>query len=253
MAGENLNPDPADEGEGKPNDEIAGLTAALKASRQKAREAETQAAEYRGRAEALEQTAGRRDANAPKELSAAELRIGVEEGRMTEDEAEAIKERQSERRIGDRLTSRFQTELVGSRLAEKVDDGIGRYKAAIPEIVDRDSVQFTKMTGEFDFLVSLGHDPKDARTELLAARAAFGSIESIEAAGKPRPRETFSETGGGAEPDEGGERSDGWPKEMPADSRRYYQDLINKRVLPDVAAAKAEWGYKPKHGPRHAA
>ena len=251
MAGENLNPDPANEGNGELKKEVEGLKAAAVAERRKRQEAETRAAHAEGQVQGLSNRPNGSDA--PKEVSTAELRTAVDEGRMTEAEAEGIRDRQSERRIETKLTGKFEDVLSSRQMTERVGTEIGRYKTAVPEIADQDSVQFTKARGEFDYLVSLGHDPKDPRTELQAARAAFGSIESLEAVGEKRPRETYSETGGGADPDDAGDDNSGWPKAMNADSRRYYQDLINKGVYSDRKAAVEEFSYKPKHGPRHAA
>ncbi len=252
MAGENLNPESDSEDDGKPNDnETEGLKAALTAERRKRQEAEVREAASRGRAEALAQTRPKDDARPV--LSAADLRVAVDEGRMTEDEAEQIRSRQSEQRITSTVTANLSEALTSQKVSERADTEIGRYKTAVPEITDRDSVQFTKLQAEFDNLVSYGHDSKDPRTEALAARAAFGPVETLEGVGKAKPRETYGETGGGAEPDDGGGDKDGWPKDMSAGHRRYYDDQINQGVLVDRKAAIAEFNYKPKNRPRHAA
>ena len=254
MAGENLNPDPASEGDGKPKEPMVP-SAALEDERHKRQRLEVELAESRGREQGVAQANSSRPADAQqKDLSAADLRVAVDEGRMTEDEAEGIRTRQSERRITSTVTASLSDQLAGQKVAERADTEIGRYKAAVPEIADKDSVQFAKLQTEFRNLVSYGRDASDPTTEALAARAAFGPIDSLEAAGRPKPRETYVETGGGRDPDEaGGDDKDGYPKDMPADSRRYYDDLIAKGAVADKAAAVKEFRYQGKHKPRYAA
>ncbi len=251
MTGENLNPDPDSEGEGKSTDENEGLKAALTAERRKRQTAETEAAEFRGQVEGLQQV-NRSVASAPKDLSAADLRVAVDEGRMTEDEAGSIRDSQSERRITATVTESLSGKIDGQRTADKVGGEIARYKTIVPEITDHGSVQFAKVKNEFEYLTTHGYDAKDPRTELMAARAAFGPLDALETAGEAKPRETFSETGGGAEPDGGGS-GDNWPKNMTADQRTYYDDQINQGVFTDKKAALEEFNYKPKHKPRRAA
>ena len=252
MADEELTPDP-DETKGNGKDEIAGLTNALTDERRKRQTAEVEAAELRGQIQGQSTATNdsKREPEAPKPLSAAELRAAVTEGRITEDEADNIREKQIEKRLEKRLSDRLDGALSSRATAQRVSDEIVRYKQAVPDILDRDSPAFKKLRTEFDYMVSLGNEANDPRTELLAARAAFGDIAQLETVAGQRPRETHSETGGHAEPTEaGGKRSDGWPKDMPEANRRYYQDLINKGIYRDQKSAVEEYQYKPKHQPR---
>ncbi len=252
MAGENLNPDPDEKGEGKPNDEAEGYKKAMIAERLKRQAAETEAAELRGRVQGMA-TAQPKATDTPKPLSAAELRQAVDDGRISDDQAQEIRDRQIEQGVESRLESKFETRMATRDVLERVNGEIGRYKTAVPDLLDRSSDVFAKVQSEFEDLVSLGHDANDKRTELSAARAVFGSITALEAAGKPYPRETHQETGGRGEGGEGSSVKDGWPKDMSSDTRRYYDDQINQGALADRKAAIAEWSYEPKHKPRHAA
>lgn len=242
MAGEDLNPDPnKKEGEGEP----MVPRSALEAERHKRQTAEQSAAEYRGQVQGM--SVAKPEVDSPKELSAAELRQAVDEGKLTEDESEAIKGRQIEKRVTAKVTEEVETRLAGKNLSERVSTDIGRYKQAIPDLADSDSAAFKKVQAEYTYLTQQGYDANDPRTELIAVRAAFGDVDQLQKI-KPGTRETHQETGGHQET--GAESADGAPKDMPADTKRYYQDQINQGVVIDWEAAKAEYSYKPKHSPR---
>ena len=242
MAGEDLNPDPDEKkGEGEP----MVPRSALEAERHKRQAAETSAAEYRGQVQGM--TVAKPEADPPKEPSIADLRQAVVEGQLTEDESEAIKARQIERRVTAKVTEEVETKLAGKNLSERVSTDIGRYKQAIPDLADSDSAAFKKVQAEFTYLTQQGYEADDPRTELIAVRAAFGDVDQLQKI-KPGTRETHQETGGHQE--HGAESADGAPKDMPADTKRYYQDQINQGVVVDWEAAKAEFSYKPKHTPR---
>ncbi len=80
----------------------------------------------------------------------------------------------------------------------------------------------------------------------------FGPPDKLKADKGKLVLETHQETGGSADGGSAGNETGGWPKDMKADTRRYYEGQINQGIVPDIAAAKAEWSYKPKHRPSHA-
>ena len=235
--------DPAKE---KGDEQLVPLSA-LEDERRKRQSAERRVAEQEGYARAQAQKPA---SDAPKELTSAELQLAVDENRMTAADAEAIRDRQIERRVETRVAKRSDAkELANAASAE-----LGRYIQAIPDLADPGSAAFEKVKDEYNYLVGLGYDADDRRTELLAARTAYGDVSKLEKIAQPKDRETHQETGGGREPAaDGATRADGWPKEMSADHRRYYEDQINQGALKDRAAALEEITYKPKHRPSHAA
>lgn len=246
--------------EGNPDndDPVAGLRAAVTAERTKRQEAEgrmhdleTQLAEMRGRVDGMATSQSKKDTAQP-EMTAVQLRQAVEEGRISEDQAEEIRLNQAEKRIRESVTAEVKQELTGRDMAARVSTEIGRYKSLVPGINDRSSEQFAKLKGEYDYLVSMG-DPGDATTELKAARAAFGPVAALEAAGKPKDRESWAESGGASDPGDRGGAKDGPPKDMPAKHREYYRKQIASGFYPDWEAVRKEWSYKPQHGRRSAA
>ncbi len=219
----------------------------------RAEKAERELAEARGYERGRQETEAAQPAqDPPKELSPAELQQAVDEQRMTAAEAEAIRDRQMERRVEAKVSKRVEQQTEVQAIANRTSAELDRYTKAIPALGDQSSAEFEKVKGEFNYQVSLGM-PADKRTELLAVRAAFGDVSKLEKIGDPAPPESHQETGGGRDPGADGARSDSWPKDMPAKHRKYYDSQINKGILADRKAAVKEWSYKPKHNPRYAA
>ena len=255
MAEQTDHPDPDTEGKGAGQDQKAkGLEAAEHAERRKRQALETENAQLRGQIEGLTAapTADRGGNGQPQiqeqELTPAELTQAVTEGRLTEGEAEAIRERKRERRIDRRIDERVETTVAVRDINARVSDEIARYRQVIPDLNDKASSAWQKIEAEFDNLVSLGNDSKNTRTQLMAARAAVGPIANLEKAAPPEARESYTETGGGAPGgEEGGGSADAWPKDTTADQKAYYNDLIGKGIYTrESAVAELKHGAERK-------
>jgi hypothetical protein len=254
MAGTNLNPDPTETGEGEPQDQRTVPLKALEDERHKRQSLENEAAELRGRVQGL--TVSRADAPthaapAPKDLTPAELRVAVDEGRLDQGQADEIRDRQLERRVETRLAGQLETTLTERARVERASDELTRYRKAIPELADKSSDSFARVQTEFDRLIGYGDSADSLVTEVKAIRTAFGDIDKLENLAAPAEREAYTEIAGNA-PAQGETPTDGWPKSMSAGVRRYYDDQIARGTFADRKAALAEWAYKPKHKPSFA-
>lgn len=208
---------------------------------------QTELAELRGQVNGLSQASQRQPPPQEKVFNAAELRRAVDDGRMTEDESEQIKERQIETRVAAKIETRLRQELSNQTTSDRLVGEIQRYVDAIPELSDRESAQHAKLKREFDHLVGLGYDRDDRRTDVAAARAAFGDPAKIRDI-KADPPGSHQETGGSAAGAlVGATRSDGWPKDMPPRHREFYENQIRSGQVPDKKAAIAAFNYQPKH------
>ncbi len=236
--------------DGKKEEELVPLKA-VEEQRDKRESAERRAAEAEGYIKGQQAATAAQPAQtaAPKELTHAELRQAVDAQQMTEAEADQIRDRQIERRVEEKVAKRTETKIEDQAIADRTSAEMARYKEIIPELADNTSDTFGKVQTEFANLISYGM-ANDARTELIAVRAAFGDVSKLEKIGQETARETHQETGGGREPNTEGATSEGWPKGMSADSRTYYQDQINQGIFADRKAALEEFNYKPKHQPR---
>ena len=237
MADDTGHPDPDIQGEesGQGNEPTVPRKA-LEAERSKRQGLETQVANLEGQIQGLAAPQDRAGGNGQpaqqqQELTPAELKLAIAEGRLGEDEAEQIRERQRERRTDRQIAEKVETTVAVSDLNNRVNAEIARYKVVIPDLTDKASAAYQNIQSEFNNLVSLGDDPKETRTQLKAARTAFGPIDRLEKAATPEERETHEEVGGGAPG--GGETppaTDPWPKDTTAGQKRYYGDLIGKGI-----------------------
>ncbi len=245
-----ITPDPDSEGEGKenikgdasPNKETDALRTGMMAEREKRQAAEQESAELRGRLSALEEGASR--GTPETTFTRVQLDGAVADGRVTQDEADAIYKAQLKREITEEVTAK----VAETTTVNAVGLEIQQYKDALPNLAVRGSDEFAKVAQEFNWMRSKGM-PDNLNTELTAMRSVFGPAEKLKADKGTRVLEPHRETGGSAQ--EAAETKDSWPKDMKPETKRFYEDQIRSGAVVDMAAAKKEWGYKPKHSPRH--
>jgi len=237
-------------GDGEQGDKRTVPLAALESETHRRQAAELEAAELRGRLDAA--AAQPAPVETPKTFSDAELNMAVREGQMTETEASQIRENQRDTQISTQI-AKSVTEAVSTQAAiTEINSEIGRYKTAVPDIMDKVSESNQKLTKAFNDLVALGQ-PNSQSTELAAARQVFGSIDALESVGRVHDRETHQETGGGMPPASGGGSPDGKPEGMSADEDRHYSDAIQKGIYKGWAEVAEELKFanpnlRKKHG-----
>jgi len=172
------------------------------------------------------------------EVSRADLLQAVDEGRITQADADARWERQLETKIlgkaEDLVSQRTETQ---SRLS-RVEAEIEAYKQAIPGVMDEGSEERAKVARNYRRLVNDRGLPQSRETEALALEMAFGSVERLSKV-QSEPRETHNETGGGDRPAE--PLNQGEPKELSRDERNYYRDKVGPgKMYKDWKAAVEE-------------
>lgn len=191
------------------------------------------------------QQARAKEQNAPKTYTAAELRVSVDAGEITPDEAEDIKERQ--------LTDRVATSVTDAVLGRQKDDGLrdelAQYEQAVPELADTSSDEYRRVEKEYrHFLSNLGM-PDSPSTMTAAVRSVFGSLEALKApASSKAKRETFVEGGGGSG-DAGSDGSKSTDPPMTPKQKEYYRRQIDLGLIKDWDAVKKELSYTPSDSP----
>lgn len=178
----------------------------------------TQLAEARGKVDGL--TAGQTQQAEP-EYTRAELRRAVDEGRLSEDEADDIYDRQTRTRMSREIEQEISTRFAQTTTVKQAHDEVNKYLAAIPEVENPESAEFKKVKAEYDHLVSLGYDPHQPQTQAAALRAAFGD-PAKRVKGK-RPLETFQDTGGSG----GGETESKGVEGLNNDQKAFYRKQID--------------------------
>jgi len=199
-------------------------------------------AELRGQVQGL--TESMRSAPAPTQLSAAEVTAKVNNGEMTETEAQTLLMNQQ---LGDfkrDIVQEVRQATADERRTALVQGQIEAYKTKIPNVMVDGSPERARVVTEYNYLVSsLGHKPNND-TELLAMRAVYGSAESIaaKANGTPEHHQESSGSGGGDE-NQGGSSTDGAPAHLSPAEKTYYADMIQKGMYPDWKAVSAELAF----------
>jgi hypothetical protein len=173
---------------------------------------------------------------------------------MTETEASTIRQNQNEQQLDSKIANAVTTAVSSQAAVSEIGSEIDRYKAVVPDIMDKGSEGNKKLTSAFNDLVTNLGMPSTRATELAAARQVYGPIDALEAVGTAHDRDTHQETGGRSPPGNGdGQTDTGKPASMSADEDRHYSDLISKGVYPDWDAVQAELKFanpalRKKHG-----
>jgi hypothetical protein len=117
----------------------------------------------------------------------------------------------------------------------------------MPAILSVGTPERQKIEREFTYLVSLGYDAKDLRTELLACRTALGDIQQIKekqlARDIPSQRGTMQDIPANGKPKTDGKDS---LKAITASERKHYQHMIDIGQYKGWADVRAELDYTPK-------
>ncbi len=215
--------------------------AALEDTRGKLHASERQVAALEGERKGREEASKAVKPEA-KHLSTADLRTAIDEGRLTETQADEIRDRQIEERVTTKVSETVNATLSQHQSSTQIDAEVDRYLKALPKVDAEGSPERARVQSAFTEITKLGL-PDDQRTTLMALRNAFGPIDAVETAGPgKRPAASHDETGGSDEIADGGPTG-GWPKAMPTANRLYYDDLIHKGIYTQETAVK-EWEKK---------
>lgn len=178
-----------------------------------------------------------------KPLSRTELKQLVEDGKITQDAADAHWERQVVETAERKAREAARGEVVGQQRESVVKRQLEEYRTLIPAAWEVGAKERAKAEKEFKALIEMGF-PDNKVTEVAALRAAFGDPEVIRASrstGKNGPGESHVEVGGGERPGEGaGADADGAPKGLTEREKTHYQNLINRGIVKDWKAVAEE-------------
>lgn len=188
-------------------------------------------ARLEGELEAMKRAPAPPTAPTPPRYSAAQLQAMIDDGKATVGQVLAYQEEtmrlEMDRKLDEKVKATLATTAKTSTLQQEMD----RYKHAVPEVTQEGTPERQQVVKEFDYLVRLGYDAHDPRTELMAVRAALGSVETIQERRKsksiPTGRETMQDiqASGGSKPSEPDVL-----KKMTAAQRQHYQRMIDRNV-----------------------
>jgi hypothetical protein len=149
----------------------------------------------------------------------AELIKKVEDGELSQADADAIWERELTSKIVGQLSGALtQREIVQKHTAE-----IEKYRELVPEMADDSSPIHAGIVEEYSYLTTTLGMPENTATMIAAVRTKLGSLEKLRVKGTRRT-ETHQESGGGG--DEGGGKVDTRISKLPKEKRDYYANMI---------------------------
>lgn len=213
-----------------PKERVNAMIASAKAEAEaKAAAAEERARLESGRRRELEARVQSHATPTPKPeekppLSRAELRLLVDEGKITQDEMDSEVERQMEMRVEQRVASVQDTK---SR-AVKINTEIDQYMKRVPDLDDPTSDNHKRVTAEFKALRERDF-PNDATTELAALRAVLGDLDKIkipETGHKDREVDTTTHSSSGSDESYKKESGPGPLEGLKPDFVEYYTEGI---------------------------
>lgn len=167
----------------------------------------------------------------PKQ-SRAQLLDLVDEGSLTQAQADTIWEDQLRKDI----LAEARQEVSTSRIADNINKEMDRYVELIPDIEVAGSDDRKKVQAEYRELVRFG-SPAGLTTELAALRAVYGPVSKIKKS--KADVETHQETVSGGEPEVKEN-----PLKLNARTKAYYEKRIDMGLYKDWDEVKEELKYK---------
>lgn len=130
---------------------------------------------------------------AEPEYTREQLKIFIEEGKITEAQADEYREKLIEQR----LERKFKEKLNQDSTTTKILGEIDQYKTLIPDVMVPGSENRQKYESKYKRMLSLGF-PDNYATQLAATEAAFGDLETVKTRAASQrtvvSRESFEET-----------------------------------------------------------
>jgi hypothetical protein len=166
-----------------------------------------------------------------RKYTRAELQSFVDAGQITQDVANSTWDNQLEAKVLRAAEQRVDQKLSAHSTTSSVQSQIDRYKQFIPDVNDKQSDGYAKVTAAFNDLVDLGYARNGAdgrKTELLALREVFGPAAQLQQSRTELQTHQESGARGGSDDGAGDTTEDGWPKDMSAKQRSYYETELQK-------------------------
>lgn len=186
------------------------------------------------------------ETKADPRLTWAQLQAGIEDGRISQ--AQAFDYR--DETIKKEMEAKFDTKLKQDR--ETRDRGttvhteLSQYRTLLPESVTPGTPERKKVEAAFLDLVQLGYDHMDPRTELLAARQAFGSVSLLKerqaAKSIPQERDTMQDIAAAGKPKPDAKDP---LKTISSDQRKHYQRMIDRGMYKGWSEVREELQFVP--------
>ena len=235
MAEVERTPDPATQGDGTGDDNPTMVPLkGLQDEREKRQAAEQRAARAEGQLQGLQaQTQEQSKQEEPaREYTRAELTGFVDEGRISQVDADRILDDQQSKRI-ERTVRDVTTQTISEQTtAHRLSEDLNEYKRLVPDVMVSGSEARARVEKEYAYLTSIG-EPEGVMAELKSLRSVYGPLDGLRAVSVTGKRETYNEVGGGGgvpRDSRGQFQGGGLPDGIAFTSREkaYYTGLLDK-------------------------
>jgi len=115
-----------------------------------------------------------------------QLEAFIDEGKITRAQAQDYREKLVEQRAIDAAEKRLEAKLKTTSSESTILTELERYKKAVPEVEQAGTPEFQKAQREYVYLTQRLGYPPTYQTQLVAARAALGDIDSVERTAQTR-------------------------------------------------------------------
>lgn len=205
------------------------------------------AARLEGELEALKRTPAEPKTAIPPRYTASQLQAMIDEGKATVGQVLEYQEETLKKELAAEVDKKVSETLSTHQRGNTVQSELQEYKTLVPEALQAGTPENQRVLKEFSYLVNMGYDRNDPRTEVLAARAAFGDPESLKtkraAKAIPTGRDTMQDTTSSGKP----KPSEKDPlKDLTSRQRQHYQHMIDRGVYSGWAEVKEELAFVPK-------
>lgn len=230
-----------DESQGKPGDDWVKKTqliAAVNSATAGKEAAEREAAALRTRLAELEKKPDQ------KPPTRTELLQFVEKGDLSQEQADAIWEKQIKDAAVKAAAETTTRVLAGNAYQQQVETELRGYKELKGEAWQPGTPERARVEAEFAYLVQMGDDPSNRATEAKALRAAFGDLSTLRAStsARPGPSDTHEETGGHRPVGDGKGNS----LKLSPEQKKYYEKGIESGRYKGWDDVKEELKYKKR-------
>lgn len=178
-----------------------------------------------------------------KEMTWAELESGIEQGRWTRDQAHEYKDKMAEKRLERKLRQEQQQQSVNGKFLSE----LGQYKAHIPDVMTHGSESRQKYERELSYMVRQLGMPDNFATQVAAARAAFGDIDTVKSRKAAKEtvtsKEPFQET---HTPSRNRVETKDYSSTLQPHEKAHYEKMMRAGLYGSWDDVKAEREYKPK-------
>jgi hypothetical protein len=179
--------------------------------------------------ERLNQAPQATEAAKPVPPSREQLQAWVDGGQITQSDMDREIARQDREAIKAELRTELTQEFSTREQLKTIKSQFDAYVKSRPDVKAEGTEDRRRFQEEFQALIDLGQ-PADMRTEVVAMRAAFGSLDRVQETTRQR-RETHAETGGAGSGPAGGSTKEPWHKDLTPGQIALYQKQLDEGKL----------------------